>query len=151
VIGIDTFAYRRDLPHLSKDHKTYFVTFVSMERRVLEPAARDIVLRSCLHDHDVKSWVHCVVVMPDHVHILLSPFAGFFLTSLIADIKSSSAHIINRVLGRKGSFWQSESFDHILRSDEKVIEKANYILENPVRKRLVRSAVDWPWYWNAYR
>ena len=150
MIGNDTHAYRRRLPHLSRDGKTYFVTFLSKNRRVLEPIARGIVLRSCLHDHDVTCWVHCAVVMPDHVHVLLSPFEGNALTTLIAGIKSASSHLVNRALHRKGPLWQSESFDHILRSEESVFAKASYILENPVRKGLVESGLDWPWYWNAY-
>jgi REP element-mobilizing transposase RayT len=150
MIGNDTVAYRRQLPHLSKDHKTYFVTFVSMSRSILGSRARDIVLRSCLHDHRKRCWVHCVIVMPDHVHMLLSPFEGVSLTALIAAVKSSSAHLVNKALGSRGPLWQSESFDHILRSDESVLQKANYILENPVRKKLVMSALDWPWYWSAY-
>jgi hypothetical protein len=44
MIGNDTFAYRRQLPHLSKNQKTYFVTFVTKNRSILEPRARDIVL-----------------------------------------------------------------------------------------------------------
>jgi REP element-mobilizing transposase RayT len=149
MIGTDTFAYRRQLPHLSKNLKTYFVTFVTKDRRILEPEARDIVLRSCLHDHNKKYWLHCVVVMPDHAHFLLTTFEGVFLTRVMADTKSASAHLINRALHRSGPVWQIESFDHILRSEEKIVEKANYILNNPVRAGLVKNARDWPWSWSA--
>ncbi len=149
MIGNDTFAYRRRLPHLSKNQKTYFVTFVTRKRHVLEPRARDIVLRSCVHDHDVKYWLHCAVVMPDHAHLLLTTFEDVLLTRAIADIKSASAHLINRAMLRSGPVWQIETFDHILRSDEKTVEKADYILQNPVRKGLVANAREWPWFWSA--
>jgi len=122
---------------------------VSRDRRILEPDARDIVLRCCLHDHDLRYWLHCVVVMPDHAHLLLTTFDDVQLTRAIGDVKSASAHLINRALRRSGSVWQDESFDHILRNDEKVSEKANYIRENPVRKGLVTNADDWPWFWSA--
>jgi len=63
--------------------------------------------------------------------------------------KGPSAHSINRLLGRKGSLWQRESFDHILRSEEKLTEKGEYIANNPVRAGLVSTSDEWPWLWRA--
>ncbi|HKR65680.1 MAG TPA: transposase [Thermoanaerobaculia bacterium] len=150
MIGDDTFAYRRRLPHLCKDHKTYFVTWVSKDRQVLATTARDIALRSCRHGHQLKYWLHCVVVMPDHVHVLISPFEDVLLATVIGEMKSASAHLINRTLQRSGAVWQAESFDRILRSDEKIVTTAAYILQNPVRRGLVADALDWPWFWSAF-
>ncbi|MFP5247094.1 MAG: REP-associated tyrosine transposase [Thermoanaerobaculia bacterium] len=149
MIGNDTHAYRRKLPHLSKPGKTYFVTFVTLHRWILPPHAREIALRSCTHGHPARFWLHCCTVMPDHVHLLVTPCEHTSIQRIIADIKSASAHVINRVLHRKGHVWQEESFDHILRSDEQVIEKAEYILNNPVRKGLAALPRDWPWSWVA--
>jgi hypothetical protein len=42
-----------------------------------------------------------------------------------------------------GIVWQRDFFEHRLRSDESWREKADYILANPVRKGLVKSAEDW--------
>ncbi len=54
-------------------------------------------------------------------------------------IKGASAHSINKLLKRRGHVWQDESFDHILRSEEKMISKVEYICQNPVRKGLVKE------------
>jgi hypothetical protein len=62
-------------------------------------------------------------------------------------IKSESAHQINTALARRGRVWQDESFDHVLRGDESLRKKALYILENPVRAGLVRSAREYRWLW----
>ena len=51
-------------------------------------------------------------------------------------------------LGRyHGIPWQRNFFDHRLRDDENFAEKAEYILQNPVRAGLVNDAKDWPYIW----
>ena len=51
------------------------------------------------------------------------------------------------MFGRSGSLWQRESFDHILRRDEDLIEKAEYIANNPVRAGLVARPEEYRWLW----
>jgi hypothetical protein len=43
-----------------------------------------------------------------------------------------------------GIVWQRDFFEHRLRHDESRREKADYILQNPVRKKLVERPEDWP-------
>ena len=64
-------------------------------------------------------------------------------------IKGASAHLINRLLAHSGRVWQEESFDRVLRCSEKLDEKVEYILDNPVRRGLVGSREDYPWTWVA--
>jgi len=75
----------------------------------------------------------------------------FSLARITKAIKSSSAHLINRRLGRPGRVWQTESFDRVLRVSEKLDEKMAYILDNPVRKGLVSSPEEYLWLWIAPR
>src|SRR2546429_5302164 len=79
------YRYRRRLPHLQKADAAIFVTFCTGGRRVLPEVARDLVLEHCLREAGVarapspaKGWsprihLYAAVVMPDHVHLLLSP------------------------------------------------------------------------------
>jgi hypothetical protein len=53
-------------------------------------------------------------------------------------------------LNRRGHVWQSESFDHVLRSDEGINSKVQYICENPVRKGLATDVGDYPWLWREW-
>ncbi|MFZ0294867.1 MAG: hypothetical protein WAL52_14765 [Candidatus Sulfotelmatobacter sp.] len=62
-------------------------------------------------------------------------------------VKGASAHKVNKLLGRKGTVWQAESFDHVLRSSESLDAKVIYLLENPVRAGLVKQWTDYPWLW----
>ena len=149
AVGDDTVAYRRDLPHLQKRGKTYFVTFRTYRRLWLSSQARDLVLDSCIYDHQKLCWIHCVVVMPDHVHMLTTPFPESTLEVILRRLKGASGHRVNQLMNRHGKVWQRESFDHILRTDEKVRQKAEYILANPVRAGLVTNPALYRWWWRA--
>ena len=137
--------YRRNLPHLQRDNKPHFITFVTKKRWIMPDWARDVVLECCLHDHGARYDLHVAVVMPDHVHLILIPTidaerrAVIPLPKIMKAIKGASAHQINHRLARHGSIWQEESFDRVLRSSEKLDEKIAYILHNPVRYDLVRE------------
>ena len=144
--------YRRNLPHLQAEDKPIYLTFCTFRRRILPESVRSLVLRHCLHDNGVKIQVHGLVIMPDHVHMVFTPLKDnegrvFSLSEIMNGIKGASAHTINKALNRKGPVWQYESFDHLLRSDEKVREKVEYICQNPVRKGLVEKEDDYPWLW----
>ena len=60
-------------------------------------------------------------------------------------IKGASAHKINQALSRSGKVWQTESFDHVVRSSMSLDSKVQYLLENPVRKSLVNRWQEYPW------
>ncbi len=71
----------------------------------------------------------------------------YSLAKIMDAIKGSSAHIVNKTLGRKGRVGQTESFDHVLRSSENLDAKIIYLLENPVRAGLVEEWTEYPWLW----
>ena len=147
--------YRRNLPHLQAENKTLYVTFSTWKRWQLPESVRDLVLSHCLHDHGTKIWMHGVVVMPDHVHMVFTPLndeAGrpFGLAEIMSGIKGASAHSVNRALRRKGKLWQDESFDHVLRSAENTREKVEYICQNPIRKGLAGDEEEYPWLWREW-
>jgi putative transposase len=77
--------------------------------------------------------------MPDHLHALISfPPAGKTIQSIVSQWKEWTAKAA-------GIGWQRDFFEHRLRHDESRAVKANYILENPVRKKLVSRSEDWPY------
>jgi putative transposase len=64
-------------------------------------------------------------------------------------IKGSSARKINVLLGRSGPVWQEEFFDHVLRSNESLAEKVEYVCQNPVRAGLVAASGEYRWLWRG--
>jgi REP element-mobilizing transposase RayT len=87
--------------------------------------------------------------MPDHVHLLITPFQDTTLDALMRRMKGASGHEVNRLLGPHGAVWQRESFDHILRNDDSLSKKAEYIANNPVRAGLVTRYDEYRWWWRA--
>ena len=76
--------------------------------------------------------------MPDHLHMLISIPADTDLSNLIRDFK--------RITARTAKVrWQRNFFDHRLRHDESECEKADYILQNPIRAGLIGTDEDWPY------
>jgi putative transposase len=148
-------SYRRNLPHLQRDSRPIFLTFCTYRRWVLPEWAREIVLRSCLHDHGSKIDLYVAVVMPDHVHLIFRPrinisdMSTHSLAEITKAIKGASSHLINRCLGTHQRIWQEESFDHVLRASERLQEKIEYVVNNPVREGLVAKPEDYAWLWVA--
>jgi REP element-mobilizing transposase RayT len=144
--------YRRNLPHIEKDDRPHFITFDTLDRWVLPPEARDLVMEHCLHDNGTKMQLHVAVVMPDHVHLIFTPLRCetsemFTFEEILGGIKGASSHTINKALHRTGHVWQDESFDHVTRCLESLEQKIQYVWENPVRAGLVKMPEDYKWLW----
>jgi REP element-mobilizing transposase RayT len=144
------YEYHRMLPHYQKAGRAIFITFCKGNRVPFTPEARDAVLQPCLHDNGKRYDLHAAVVMPDHVHLLLLPLRDergwpYSLPTILKLLKGTSARSVNKLTGSCGSVWQEESFDHVLRSQESFEEKLEYLRQNPVRRRLVRSPEDYKW------
>ena len=105
----------------------------------------------CLRGHEKLFFLHGLVVMPDHVHLVLVPTydedGQVSIPEVMQTVKGASAHLINKALGRKGRVWQEESFDRALRREEAIDIKVEYIINNPVRAGLVKSPSAYRWLW----
>jgi type I restriction enzyme R subunit len=73
------------------------------------------------------------VIMPNHVHLLVTPVSGEELEIVLKQLKGASAALCNRLLGRSGTFWQRDSYDHIVRSLEQLEQFRQYIADNPAK------------------
>ncbi len=141
---------RRNLPHWQMGGSTYFITFKTNKLELALPT-RKIALDACLYFNGQRYTLWTAVVMPDHVHLLLSPSkkdinSWWSLSSILHSIKSFTANKINKILNRRGTVWQDESYDRIIRNEKEFIEKWNYIRKNPLRKGLC----DWPEEWDGF-
>jgi REP element-mobilizing transposase RayT len=76
------------------------------------------------------------VIMPNHVHSLITPLDNFSMSEIMHSIKSFSAHEINKELNTKGRIWQDESYDHIVRDEKELKRFEEYIISNPVTTKL---------------
>lgn len=117
-----------------------------------EPAVASMVCGSLHHGDGQLYRLHRYVVMPNHVHALIEPITFDeerkllpSLSLIMERLKGFTARRANQLLGRKGTFWQAEYFDHGVRNDDWYHRFINYIDENPVLAGLAASAGEWPW------
>ena len=134
-----------EIPNWVDDGALFFITICARNRGrpilTTEKTATGLI-KSARHYHDIHRWfVHLFVVMPDHIHALMSFPRDEVMRKTVAHWKSYTAK-------KYGFRWQTNFFDHRLRSDESHDDKAFYIRENPVRANLVDSAEDWPYVWS---
>jgi putative transposase len=87
---------------------------------------------------------HLFLLMPDHLHALLSFPCDRNMKSVISKWKEYTAKHV-------GIRWQRDFFDDRLRSNESFDEKAHYIRRNPVRENLVSEMTAWPYAWDPNR
>ena len=145
--GDDFTATRRTLPHWEMGGSTYFVTFRTLGVE-LPRGLRSKVLAAFRYFDGQRYALWAAVVMPDHAHLLLMPLrtaAGqwWSLAQIMHSLKSYTANEINRVLGRRGAAWLDERFDRIVRDEHELLEKWQYIRNNPVKAGLCSRPEEW--------
>jgi len=90
---------------------------------------------------------HAFCIMPNHVHWLFTPNEGFSLPQILHSLKSFTANEANKLLNRRGTFWNKEYYDHLVRDSEQFGKIVIYVLENPVNAGLCKEWRDWRWSW----
>lgn len=124
----------------------HFITFSCQHRDSLlsEPCARDIFLDIFERTRRWYGFFVCgFVVMPEHVHLLMSEPERSRLAVVLQMLKQNTAHRLRPIEG--SPFWEPRYYDFNVWSEAKRIEKLRYIHRNPVKRGLVRSPEDWAW------
>jgi len=101
-----------------------------------ESAIAEIVEKALRHYDGDRYELGDFVIMPNHVHVLVTPKEGHELSTILHSWKSFTAHAINKLRVTKGVVWQDESFDHIVRSEAQLEHYQRYIAENPAKAGL---------------
>ena len=99
------------------------------------------VLRQQAAKAGVAIYGYCV--MPDHVHMVLSPSPDCDIVCFVGEFKNLVQRAAWQV-GVKGSFWQASFWDHFLRAEEQLERVVEYVLDNPVRQGLAAERRDYP-------
>ena len=82
-------------------------------------------------------------VMPNHVHMLFETMIGFPMDKALHSWKSYTATEANKILGRRGEFWQREHCDRYIRNAEHFADAIRYIDGNAA----IAGLVKFPWEW----
>ncbi len=110
-----------------------------------DPRVAEMVQDSLLFYDGERCALWAWVVMPNHVHLLVTPAEGEELSVILHSLKSYTAHKANRILGRTGRFWQRESFERYICDCEHFQNVVAYIENKPVKARLCGKPSDWPY------
>jgi REP element-mobilizing transposase RayT len=95
-----------------------------------------VVTESLNYFHGIRVWTGDYVVMPNHVHVLMTPMEAYQLEEILHSVKSYSAKRINKKTGQVGRLWQKESYDHIVRDADQLAAFQSYIRNNPAKANL---------------
>jgi putative transposase len=134
--------------HRTAPGRSYFVTTKCwQDRHVFQvPQIAEILIQTMFHYRDRDAYLlHEFVVMPDHVHLLLTPSATTSLEKAIQLVKGGSAHEIHKQRDQGMKIWQEGFYDWTIRDANDWQSKVEYIQMNPVRAKLAGKKEDWPY------
>ena len=137
--------------HLDKNPKIQWLT---------NQCIATIVRDNLYHHAGTKYSLWAYVIMPNHVHVLLKPdevwekrfevdgsgraqYERGPLSAILHSLRSYTAREANKILGRRGKFWQGEAFDHWVRDNNEFERIIYYIEHNPVKAGLVSHPEYW--------
>ncbi|HEU0277230.1 MAG TPA: transposase [Rhodanobacteraceae bacterium] len=137
---------RRSIPG-----QAYLLTTATASRRawfanwpVAVAVARELGTSRLWRSHHVHAWV----LMPDHLHVLVTLGNAETLPQMMGRVKAVTARSALAVVRSAAPLWAGAFHDHALRSDEQLAVAVRYIIANPVRAGLVASPGSWP-FWDS--
>ena len=127
--------------------RTFFVTTkTSMGRPLLQSERNAMLFIEVLRSYVTarKFRVHDFVVMPDHVHLLLTVGSDMTIERAMQFIKGGFSYRLKKEFGYLGEVWQ-RGFSEVRVEDERsLLQHREYIAENPMRAGLVDSPEKFP-------
>ena len=124
---------------------TYFVTFSTFQRRrffVVESYARLFLKTLYGYRRQGRFKLHAFVLMPDHVHLLITPASDVTLERAMQFIKGGYSHAVGQQISRR-EIWQKGFTDHRIRDTDDFAGHRLYIHQNPVMAKLVASPSEY--------
>jgi REP element-mobilizing transposase RayT len=119
-----------------------------------QPEVADIV-QEAIHHRDQKEYdLYAYCLMPNHVHLVFKLIEQneiseetheYLVTDILKSLKWFTALKCNELLERNGIFWQSESYDRVIRDSQELENTIAYTLNNPVKAGFDENWEDWPY------
>jgi putative transposase len=131
--------------HATNHGQTYMVTPSTWGRRALFQKERwaRLLIDTLYHYRGSAYLLHEFVIMPDHIHVLLTPTTS--LEKAVQFIKGGFSYRAKKELGSNMEVWQRGFSDHRIRDASDYRVHQVYVQQNPVRKHLSERAEDYPY------
>jgi putative transposase len=129
--------------HATANGQTYMVTFDTWQRRALFRNAKwaELLIEVLYHYRGSAYFLHEFVVMPDHVHILITPKVN--LEQAVQFIKGGFSFRVKKELGSNLEVWQRGFSDHRIRDSADFAQHVLYIHQNPIKEGLWERSEDY--------
>jgi putative transposase len=134
--------------HRTSPNISYFVTTkCPQSRSIFQIPENAKILIDTVYRHRDKSayLLHEFVIMPDHIHLILTPNPTISLEKAMQLIKGGSSFEIHKQRQQKMEIWQQGFHDWTIRDASDWQTRAEYIAMNPAHAHLVESFRDWPY------
>lgn len=148
----------QNLKRYQESKQSHFTTFSCNCRqpRFTTPELCDLFLSSLEQTRKAYAMlVYAYVVMPEHVHLLLSEPEQAQLSTAIQALKVSVSKLVPTLAPKagarvghpqiSGALWQKRYYDFNIRNYRQFVEKLRYIHRNPVKRGLCERPEDWEW------
>ena len=110
------------------------------------------LVEDALHFFDGSRYrLHAWTIMPNHVHVIITPLADHSISRIVSSWKSFTASRANVVLRRRGAFWQEDYFDRFIRDERHFATVVHYVEQNPVVAGLCTASENWRFSSARYR
>jgi len=131
----------------SKDRPVHVTVCTENKERILgsEVNARIVANELLKTAKDLGFNILCYCLMPDHLHVIVSPGESTLSVSKFLNIFKGRTTAIFRERKDLKKIWQRSAFDHVIRTEENLKGIIEYIRNNPVRKGIVENADDYPY------
>jgi putative transposase len=131
--------------HATSNGQTYMITSSTWGRRALfsREAWGKLLIDTLYHYRGTAFLLHEFVVMPDHIHVLLTPKTS--LERAVQFIKGGFSYRAKKELGSNMEVWQRGFSDHRIRDASDYRIHQIYVQQNPVRKKLCDRAEEYPY------
>jgi putative transposase len=136
------------LTHRTGQGCTYFVTTKAWQNRAVFQVTEsaEILINVTFRNRDKGAYqLHEFVIMPNHLHLLLTPSNDISLEKAIQLIKGGSSFDIHKIRNNKMEIWQSGFHEATIRDEQDFLTRRHYIHNNPVEKFLVDQPQNWPY------
>jgi putative transposase len=131
--------------HATNNTQTYMVTSSTWGRRALLHNERwaKLLIDTLYHYRGSAYLLHEFVIMPDHIHVLLTPLTS--VEKAVQFIKGGFSYRAKKELGSNMEVWQAGFQDHRIRDANDYSSHVVYIHNNPVKERLCEDPQDFPY------
>ena len=131
--------------HATNNAQTYMVTSSTWRRRALFRNQRwaNLLIGTLYHYRGSAYLLHEFVIMPDHLHVLITPLTS--LEKAIQFIKGGFSYRAKKELGSNMEVWQKGFSDHRIRDANDSALHVAYIRDNPVKERFCERAEEFPY------